>query len=179
MSGTEVVLLLLLMKPFVLLTAIETEAVPPGDTGKVLAVDDKEKVSAVAVTVRLTVVLTLAGLVGVTVTICAPVGNAMFGSVAMVSVVVTGFVPSKVTAFGLKLQLAPVGRPVQLLGLKFTTAGVELAIGVIVMVELTDFPAETETEFKFAVSAKSGFRVACQASARLSASTEPRPVTRS
>ena len=126
-----------------LLTVIEIDAVPPGETGKVLAVDDREKVSVVAVTVRLTVVLTFDGLVGVMVMVCAP--SAALARVEMVSVVVTGLMPSKITLVGLKLQVDPVATPLQLLGLKFTTVGDEPAIAVMVMVDATDCPAETDT----------------------------------
>lgn len=133
------------INPLLLLTVIEIDAVPPGETGKVLAVDDREKVSVVAVTVRLTVVLTFDGLVGVMVMVCAPVGSAMLARVEMVSVVVTGLMPSKITLVGLKLQVDPAGWPLQLLGLKFTTVGVEPAIAVMVTVDATDCPAETDT----------------------------------
>lgn len=139
--------MLVFTKPLLLVTAIEIEAVPPGDTGKVRPlVEAIENVSVVAVTVRLTLVETFAGLMGVMVTVCALAGTVMVGRVEIVSIVVGEFVPVKFTLVGLKLQLAPVGRPVQLLGLKLITAGVEPLMGAIVKTVEADAPAATETD---------------------------------
>ena len=174
--------MLLLMKEGVLTlpTAIETCAFPPGATEKVAPFGDvRLKVSVVAVTVRLTVAVVFDELVGVILIVVGPDG-AMLGSVEIVTV--TGgalAVPVKVTLAGLKLQVAPAGRPVQLLGLKFTTVPTEPVTGAMVKVALADCPAEMGLGARVvAVSAKSGVRKAFQAIARLLASTEPRPVTR-
>jgi hypothetical protein len=67
----------------------------------------------------------------------------MLARVEMVSSVVAGLVPSKLTLAGLKLQVAPAGSPVQLLGLKFTTIPVEPAMAVMVNVAVADCPAGT------------------------------------
>ena len=101
----------------------------------------------------------------------------MLARVEMVSTVVAGFVPSKLTLAGLKLQVAPVGNPVQLLGLKFTTIPVEPVVkGEIVSVVKVDCPAGTGVGLRVpAVNKKSG---ASKANTSLSASIEPRPVTR-
>ena len=144
MTGTAVVLLLVLMKPVLLLTAIETEAVPPGEIWKVEALVEMENVSVVLVTVRVTLVETFDGLTGVMVTFA--LAGSMVGRVEMVSVVVGEFAPVKFTLVGLKLQLAPVGRPAQLLGLKLITAGLEPLMGVIVKTTEADAPAATVTD---------------------------------
>lgn len=116
-------------------------------TGKVAPlVEASVKDSVVAVTVRLTGVVVFGDPTGVIVIVCWPEGIAMLGTVEMVSVVVALDVPLKLTLDGLKAQVAPVGSPVQLLVLKFTTAGVEVPLvsGAIVMVVLVELPAETE-----------------------------------
>jgi hypothetical protein len=156
-----------------------TEAAPPTVTGKVTPfVAARLKLSVVAVTVRLTVVVVLDELVGVIVIVVGPDG-AMLGSVEIVTVVVGLFEPVNVTLAGLKLQVAPVGKPAQLLGLKFTTMPVEPVTGEIVRVDDADCPAETEVGVRaLAVSPKSGASVAFHAMPRLLASTEPRPATR-
>jgi hypothetical protein len=161
------------------LTAIATEVDPPTVTGKVRPfVDARVKLSVVAVTVRLTCAVVAEEFVGVMVIVVGP-DAAMLGSVEIVKVVVGLFEPVNVTLAGLKLHVAPVGRPVQLLGLKFTTIAVEPATGAIVSVAVADCPAETGVGVSvLAVSAKSGASVAFQATARLLASTEPRPPTR-
>jgi hypothetical protein len=99
------------------------------------------------VTVRLTVVVWLALfgplLVPVIVTVWAPEG-AMFGKVAMVTLIVDGLegLPLRVTLPVLpKLQVAPVGRPLQLAGVKFTVPVNPLA-GVIVRLVMNELPAE-------------------------------------
>jgi len=134
----------------VLLTAIETEAVPPGETGKVRPlVEAMEKVSVVLVTMRLTVAEPDAlPLVPVTVMFCAPEGSAIFGAVVTVKITVDALVPFKLTLPGLKEQSAPAGKP----GLQLPTADevefvkltapVKPAAGVIVMVEVAVCPAE-------------------------------------
>ncbi len=167
------------INPVELLTAIATEVDPPTVTGKLAPfVAARVKLSVVAVTVRLTCAVVADELVGVMVIVVGPEG-AMLGSVETVSVVVGLFEPLKVTLAGLKLQVAPVGRPVQLLGLKFTTIPVEPLIGAIVSVDVADCPAETGVGVRvLAVSAKSGASVAFHAMARLLPSTEPRPPTR-
>src|ERR1700683_4265634 len=166
------------MKPVELLTAIVTEADPPTVTGKVTPfVAARLKLSVVAVTVRLTVVLVADELVGVTVIVAGPDG-AMLASVEIVTVVVGLFEPVNVTLAGLKLQVAPVGRPAQLLGLKFTTIAVEPLIGAIVSVDVADCPAETGVGVRaLAVSVKSGASDALKAVKSVLASTNPRPVT--
>jgi len=137
------------------------------------------KVCVVAVTVKLTLVETFVGLVGVIVIVCAAAGTVMLRRVEIVRETVTGSVPSKVTLLGLKLQDAPAGSPAQLLGLKFTTVPVEPAIALIVSVMGVEVcPAETVTALGEAESAKSGVSVAFHATASAFASTEPRPVTR-
>lgn len=180
MSGSAVAALAPLptMKPFIPLTAIITEVAPPTVTGKVAPfVAARVKLSVVAVTVRLTVVLVPDEFVGVMVIVVGP-DAAMLGSVAIITVVVGLFEPVNVTLAGLKLQVAPVGRPVQLLGLKFTTMAVEPLIGEIVSVDVADCPAEIDVGLRaLAVRAKSGASVAFQAMARLLPSTEPRPPT--
>src|ERR1039458_9390628 len=123
------------MKPFVPLTVIGTCCVPPTPTVKVCAVVERLKVSVVAVTVRLTVVVVLVELVGVIVIVCGPDG-AMLATVEIVNAVVALSTPSKVTLPGLKLQSAPVGRPLQLLGLKLMTVPVDPLTGA--MVRTTD-----------------------------------------
>jgi hypothetical protein len=106
-------------------------------------------------------------------------GTVMFARVVTVTWVVTGCVPSKLTEIGLKLQVAPVGNPEQLLGLKFTTMPVEPAIAVSVTVAVADCPAGIEAGLNAPSDIwKSGAKVASQATARAFASTEPRPVTR-
>ena len=149
-------------------------------TGKVVPlVEASVKDSVVGVTVRLTVVVVVGEPVGVIVIVCTPDGIAMLGRVEMVSVVVTAVVPLKVTLFGLKLHVAPAGSPVQLLVLKLTTVPVEVATGEIVMVVLVELPAETEAGVRpLFERLKSGVRSTAHATANLSASTEPRPVTR-
>jgi hypothetical protein len=177
-SGKTVVLLLLLMKPVVLLTVIGIFAVPPTPMGNVLAVEERVKVSVVLVIVRLTVAEVPGELVGTIVIVCGPEGNAMLATVEIVNVVETGFIPSKVTLGGLKLHVAPVGKPEQLLGAKLTTFGVDPVIAEMVKVAEPDCPAGTEMGVRaLAVSWKSGFKEVAQARARASASTEPRPVT--
>ena len=96
MSGRTVVLLLLLIKPFVLLTVTLTVAVPPTVTGKVAAVVVSVKLSVVAVTVRLTVVEVWPELVGVMVIVVGPEA-AMLAAVEIVTTVDALFVPSKLT----------------------------------------------------------------------------------
>jgi len=138
-------------------------------------VDARLKLSAVAVTVRLTVVEVWPELVGVMV-ICVGPEGAMLAAVEIVTTVDALFVPSKLTLWGLKLQVAPAGKPVQLLGLKFTTMPVEPAMGEMVMVEEVEFPAETEAGFKAVADIwKSGVAAARK---RAFTSTDPRPVTR-
>src|SRR5208283_5378029 len=127
------------MKPVVLLTETATEALPPTVTVKVVAVVERVKVSVVVVTVRLTCA-EFAELVGVMATTCGP-DAAMLATVAIVNVVVALSTPSKVTLAGLKLQVAPVGRPVQLLGLKFTTVPVEPVTAEMVKTTDADCPA--------------------------------------
>jgi hypothetical protein len=58
----------------------------------------------------------------------------MLASVEMVTLMVAGSVPSKVTLGAEKVQLAPVGKPAQLLELKLTTFPVEPLIRVRVKV---------------------------------------------
>jgi hypothetical protein len=135
------------------------------------------KLSVVGVTVRLTVAVVFDELVGAIVIVVGP-DAVMFGRVEIVTVVVASVVPLNVTLGGLKLQAAPVGKPVQLLGLKFTTVPVEPLTGEMVRTDDADCPAETELGFKvLADSAKSGSNEACQAAASAVASTEPSPVT--
>ena len=58
--------------------------------------------------------------VPVIVMVCRPVGTVMFAAVLIVKVVLpVGVTPPNVTIEGLKLQVAPAGRPEQLLGVKF------------------------------------------------------------
>ena len=160
-------------------TVTLTVAVPPTVTGKVLAVVVRVKLWLVAVTVRLTVVVVFDELPGVMVIVCGPDG-AMLATVAIVNVVVALSTPSKVTLAGLKLQVAPAGRPLQLLGAKFTTIPVEPLTGEMVKVAEADCPAGMGLGARVpAVSWKSGASEAFQATARALASTEPRPVTRS
>ena len=137
------------------------------------------KVWLVAVTFRLTVAVVFGELVGVIVMVCGPEGKVMVARVEIVTCVVTGSVPSKVTLAGLKLQVAPAGRPEQLLGVKFTTIPVEPVIAEIVNVAVVDEPAGIELGFSVpAESWKSGSTLAFHATASTLASTEPRPVTR-
>jgi hypothetical protein len=137
-----------LMKPVVLLTVIGTEAVPPATTEKVVVppVGAMVKLSVVAVSVRLRVVDSDAvlGPLAVPVTVTVWVPSAMLGAVVMVSVTVDGDAGEPVSgALGwLKLQAAPVGSPVQLVGVKFTEPVKPLA-GVRVIVETAGCPALT------------------------------------
>ena len=98
MTGIAVVAPLPLptMKPVLLLTLTETAAVPPTATGKVVALFwvVRVKVSVVAVTVRLTVVVVPDELVGVMVIVVGPDG-AMLGKVEIVNVIGGADVPSK------------------------------------------------------------------------------------
>src|SRR5271155_793046 len=110
--------------------------------------------------------------------VCAPGGNAMLGKVEMVTVMVAGFTPSKLTLGWLNLHVAPAGNPEQLLGAKFTTAATEPAIALMVTVAEVVCPAETEVGFSaLAVSWKSGASDAFQAVKSVLALTEPSPVT--
>ena len=95
------------------------------------------KVSVVAVTVKLTVVVTFDELEGVTVTVVGPEA-AMFGAVLIVNSVVAFVEPSNATLEGLKLQVAPDGKPEQLLELKFTIVAVEPLTGAMVNVVVVD-----------------------------------------
>ena len=124
-SGKTVVPLLVVRNPVELVTVTSILAVPPTLMGNVLAVDVSVKLSVVLLTVRLMTAVTSGELVGMIVIVCAPAGSAMLAMVEIVTVVVALFTPSKLTLGGLKLQVAPAGRPVQLLGLKFTTIGTE------------------------------------------------------
>jgi hypothetical protein len=71
-------------------------------------------------------------------------GAVMLARVEIVTSVVAGFVPSKFTAMGLNVHVAPTGNPEQLLGPKFTTMPVEPAIAVSVTVAEADCPAGIE-----------------------------------
>ena len=101
------------------------------------------KVWMVAVTVKLTVVVCVAPPVPLAVPVMimfwAPVGRAMLANVEMVKV--TGVELLRTTLAGLKLQVAPVGRPVQLLELKVMLG--EPLTGVSVRVATADCPAGT------------------------------------
>lgn len=168
----------MLMKPVELFTVIGTDAVPPTATENVAAVEVSVKLSVVSETVRLTVVEVPGEFVGVIVIVDGP-DDAIVGVVEMVKVVVMGSVPSKLTVCGLKLHVAPVGSPEQLLELKLTTMAVEPATGVSVKIVEVELPAETELGLSVpAESAKSGWSRAFHAVANTLASTEPRPVTR-
>ncbi len=130
----------------------------------------------VAVTVRLTVAVVLGEFVGVMVTVSVP--NGVLARVEIVNVTGGALVPSKYTLVGLKLQLAPVGSPVQLLGAKFTVMAEEPLTGAIVSVVVVDCPALTGIGLSApAESWKSGSSVAFHATAKALASTDPRPVT--
>jgi hypothetical protein len=94
----------------------------------------------------------------------------MFADVWMVRVVG----PPVVTVVGLKLQVAPVGRPEQLK----LTVPVKPVPGVTVIVLVPLCPAITLMLVGFEDSAKFAATDPCHATASLSASTEPRPVTR-
>jgi len=143
---------LLLTKPVVLLTASWTEAVPPTGTEKVTPfVDERVKLSVVAVTVRFTVALCDAPPVPldvpVTVMVCEP--SAMLGAVVMARVTVLELVPSRVTLVGLKVQRAPAGNPaVQLPWVEpefvKLIVCVEPFTGEMVNVATADCPAVTE-----------------------------------
>jgi len=75
---------------------------------------------------------------------------------------------------GLKLQVAPVGSPEQLK----LTVPLKLFCGVIVTVLVTLLPAETLAGLTAVADIEKELSLANHASARLFASTEPRPVTR-
>src|ERR1700720_3225587 len=97
-----------------LATVTLTVAAWPTVTGKVVAVVVRMKDWLVAVTVRLTVVVSLLVLLEpVTVIACAPEGSAMLAAMEMLRVtpMVWAGLPSSVTLMGLKLQSAPAGRP--------------------------------------------------------------------
>jgi hypothetical protein len=135
-----------LMKPVVLLTVIETGTVAPAATENVAepVVGAMVKLSVLGPTDRLTVVVVFAELVGVMVMVCGADGSVILGRVEIVNVVVAFAVPLKLTLGGLKLQLAPVGNPIQLLGVKFTTIPVEpLPKGAMVSVVEVCWPAGT------------------------------------
>jgi hypothetical protein len=92
-------------------------------------------------TVRLTVVVSLAPpLVPVIVTVCGPGGIAILAAVAIVIIIDEGEEPLTGTLpeFA-KLQLAPLGRPLQLAGVKLTVPVKPLA-GVMVIWVVTGFP---------------------------------------
>jgi hypothetical protein len=155
------------MNPFVLLTVSGTGAFPPtADTMKVVApvVVVRVKLSMVAVTVRLTVAVCELPptplSVPVMVMVCAPEGIAMLGRVEMVTVMVgEPETPPKVTEpVPLKLQVAPAGKPEQLLGVKFTVPDpVTPLAGAMVKVDEADCPAEMEVGVRvLAVNVKSG-----------------------
>ena len=133
----------------------------------------------VLVIARLTVVEVFGEFVGVMVTVCALVGTAILPCVEMVTEIVAGFVPSKVTLEAAKEQLAPVGSPLQLLGLKFTTIPVDPLIALRVKVTVADCPATRLRVVGLAESWKSGANDAFHAAKKELKSIEPRPVTKS
>jgi hypothetical protein len=137
---------------------------------RLVALGVRVKLSVVAVTVRLTVVVSLtAPEVPVTVTATGAVVAAISAVVWMIRVEVVELVE-------LKLQVAPAGK-VEATQLKVTVP-VKPLCGVIVMVVgALLFPATAVTDPGLGASVKP-LSVAAQAMARLLASTEPRPVTR-
>jgi hypothetical protein len=154
------------MKPFVPFTVIGTWAAPPtAETTKVLAplVVVRVKVSLVAVTVRLTVAVCELPptplSVPVIVMVWGPDGP-MLGVVAMVTVTVPEpETPPKVTdPVPLKLQVAPAGRPEQLLAVKLTVPDpVTPLAGAMVNVAEADCPAGMEAGVRvLALNVKSG-----------------------
>jgi hypothetical protein len=122
------------------------------------------KLSVVWVTVRLTVAVCELPptplSVPVIVMVCAPEGIAMLGDVAMVTVMVgEPETPPKVTEpVPLKLQVAPAGKPEQLLGVKLTVPDpVTPLAGAMVKVDEADCPAEMEAGVSvLALNVKSG-----------------------
>jgi len=119
-------------------------------------VEERVKLSVVAVTVRFTEVVcdVPPAPLAVPVTVIASEPNAMLGAVVMSRVTVLEFMPSSVTLVGLKVQRAPVGKPaVQLPGLEPVVELVEFVklmvcveafTGVKVNVVEADCPAEME-----------------------------------
>jgi len=97
----------------------------------------------VAVTVRVTAAVALAPPLVPVMVIGLDTGVVMFAVVAIVTVIVDGVVPFRMTLppFG-KLHVAPAGKPVQLLGVKLTVPVKPLA-GVIMMFVVVELPAET------------------------------------
>jgi hypothetical protein len=162
--------LVVLTNPLLLLTASWTDALPPTGTAKVAPfVDERVKLSVVAVTVRFTdaVCDVPPAPLGVPVTVTAFEPNAMLGAVVMSRVTVLEFMPSSVTLVGLKVQRAPVGKPaVQLPGLEPVFEPVEFVklmvcvepfTGAKVRMDEEDCPAEMEVGVKAAeVRVKSG-----------------------
>jgi hypothetical protein len=153
-------------------------------------VDERVKVSVVAVTVRFTCAVcdppNVPLAVPETVIVCTPVGKAMLAAVVMVKVTGTESVPSSVTLAGLKLQSAPAGRPaVQLPGAELVEfvklmVAVEPFTGVMVRTAVAVCPAGMELGDRAVVTARvksDAASLAFQATARALASTEPRPVT--
>jgi hypothetical protein len=98
--------------------------------------------------------------VPVMVMVCTPEGIAMLGRVEMVTVMVgEPETPPKVTdPVPLKLQVAPAGKPEQLLGVKLTVPDpVTPLAGAMVKVEEADCPAEMEAGVRvLALNVKSG-----------------------
>ena len=117
-----------------------------------------------------------------------PLGQApiLGGTLAVVMIVTTvdadWWVESKVTEGGLKLQLAPVGRPVQDDEVKLNVP-VKPLMAVTVKLRMPEPPADgtltIDTQFERAKSAAApGFAIA-KLFAKLQTFTEPRPVARS
>jgi len=127
----------------------------------------KVKVSVVALTVIDTEAV-LDKLPEVPVTVKLVVAAAMLAEVSTVSTVDVGELA------GLKLQVAPLGRPEQL---KVTELLKPLAGATVMVVALLFCPAEALTEPLLAESEKLGM-VASQAGKSVLASTDPRPLTR-
>ena len=131
-----------------------------------------EKVSVVAVTCRLTVVDCVAAPDAVPVTVTVDVAAAAFGCVLMVRVLVQLLLDE--TAAGLKLHDVSCGAPVH----PRVTVPLNPFSGVMVTVVVVELPAATLVGLKEPAATLKLTTVAAQATARLLASTDPRPVTR-
>jgi hypothetical protein len=126
------------MKPFVPVTVIGTLAVPPAVTGPVAEVVAMVKVSVVALTARLTLVVSDPVLVPLAFPVTT-IGNepaAMLAGMKIVSV--TFWADAPFTLVGLNVQVPPPGSPAQLVFEKFTVMPGELFVGVTAIVVLTD-----------------------------------------
>lgn len=165
---------LVVVNPVVLLTVRLTVPVCPWVTLKVAAdprLELRVKLSVVAVTVKLTVVVAETDPeVPVTVTLVAP--PAAVRGTEMVTIVVP--LPP-LTLVGLKLHETPLGGLVQL---KFTIPlKFDPLLGATVIVDVRLLPAVTVVGLGDEAVSEKPLRVAAQAFDRLFTSTDPRPVT--